>query len=89
MQDNESKYTNKLCLRCIKNKEEKHVFQLMFWLAHSAELNPIELVWEDLEQKVKAKQSISAAHHEQFLQARQNYIQSTFSLLLERMPRIC
>ena len=35
-----------LCQRYIKSKEEQHVLQLMFWLAQSADVNLIELVWD-------------------------------------------
>ena len=61
MQDNDLKHFSKLCQRYIKSKEEQHVRQLMSWPAQSADLNPIELVWDELDQKVRAKQPGSAA----------------------------
>ena len=54
MQDNDPNYTSKLCQRYIKNKEEQHVLQLMSWTAQSADLNPIELVWDELDQPTSA-----------------------------------
>ena len=53
LQDNDPKYTSKLCTRYIKSKEEQHVLQLMFWSEQSMGLNPIEKVWEELDQKFK------------------------------------
>ena len=40
----------------------------MSWLAQSADINPIELVWDELVQKVRAKQPTSATHFWQLLQ---------------------
>ena len=39
----------------------------MSWPAQSADLNPIELQWNELELKVRAKQPTSAAHLWQLL----------------------
>ena len=41
---------------------EQHILQLMFWLAQSSDLNTIELVWDELDQKVRAKQPTSTAY---------------------------
>ena len=68
MQDNIPKHTSKLCQRYIKSKEEQNVFQVMSWSAQSADLNPIELVWDELDRKVRAKQPTSATHIWQLLQ---------------------
>ena len=43
-------------------RAEQYILQLMFWLAQSADLNTIELVWDELDQKVRAKQPTSAAY---------------------------
>ena len=82
MQDNDLKHTRKLCQRYIKCKEEKHVLQLMSWLAQSADLNPIELVWNGVNWKV-------AAHLWQFLQENWTELSSVYlQCLVERMQRI-
>ena len=49
------KHTSKLCQRYIKGKEEQCILQLMSWLAQSADLNHIEMVKEELNQKVRPK----------------------------------
>ena len=46
MQDNTPKNTGKLLQSYTKSKEE---LQLMSWPAKSADLNPIELVWDELD----------------------------------------
>ena len=68
MQDNDPKYTRKLCQRYIKSKAEQHVPQLMSCPAQPVDLNAIELVWDEFDQKVRAKQCISTAHLWQLLQ---------------------
>ena len=62
MKDNDQKHTSKLCQRYIRSKEEQHFLQLMSWVAQSAGLNPTELVWDEFDQKVRAKQPTNEAH---------------------------
>ena len=45
MQDNYSNHTSKLYL----SKEEQNVLQLMSWPAQTADLNSIEVVWDELD----------------------------------------
>ena len=68
IQDNEPKHTSKLCQTYIKSKEEQNVLPLISRLAQSADLNPIELVWDEFDQKVRTKQATSLANFWQFLQ---------------------
>ena len=49
VQNNDPKHTSKLCQRYIKRKGEQHVLPLISWPVQSADLNPIELVWGELE----------------------------------------
>ena len=53
MQDNDPKPTSKPCQWYIKRKEEQHVLQWMSWMVPLADLNPIELVWDKLDRKVR------------------------------------
>lgn len=64
------------------SKEEHHFLQLMSWPVQPAELNPIELLWDELGRKVRAKQPANAAHLWQLLQ-------ESWAELIEKMPRIC
>ena len=86
MQDNDPKHTSKFCQRCIKSKEEHHVLQLMSWSAQSADLNHIELVWDD--RKGRAKQATSTAYPWQIFQESWAELSSVFlQSLVERMPK--
>ena len=67
IQDNDLKHTSKLCQRYIKCKEEQHVLKLMSWPAPSADLNSMELVGDELDRKVRAKQPTIAAYLWQLL----------------------
>ena len=68
MQDNDLKHIHNLCQKYIQSKEKQHILQLMSWLAQLADLNSIELVWDELNWKVRAKQPTSVAHLWQLLQ---------------------
>ena len=68
MQDDDPKQASKPCQRYIKSKEEQHILQVMSWPSQSVDLNPIKLVWDELEEKARAKQPISVAHLWQLLQ---------------------
>ena len=62
MQDKDPKYASKLSQKYIKTKEEKDILQLMSWPGQSADLNPIELGWDELNWKVRAKLPTSVTH---------------------------
>ena len=80
MQDNDPKHTCKLCQRYIKSKEEQHIHQLMPWLVQSEDLNPIDLVWDELDWKVRAKQKIWLTSGYSCWKTGLNYLQFTCSL---------
>ena len=57
--------------------------------AQSADLNPIELVWGELDGKVRAKQVMGAAYLWHLLQESWSELSSvSLQSLVERMPRI-
>ena len=68
IQDNDRKHMSNLYQRYTKSKEEQCVLQLMSWSVQSADLNPIELMWDKLDQEVRAKRPTSAAHFSVLLQ---------------------
>ena len=70
----------------IKSKMEQHVLQQMSWPAQSADLNPIEQVWDEIYRKVRAKWPTSGAHLRQLWEE----LFSVFlQCLVEKIPRIC
>ena len=72
LMQNNNEHTSKLCLGYINNKEEQHVLQLI-WPVQSADLNPIELVWDELNRKVRLTFGNSCG------EAGKNYLQSISS----------
>lgn len=89
-QDNDPKHTSKLCKNYLAKKERDEQLKIMVWPPQSPDLNPIELVWDELDRKVKAKQPTSAEHLWQLLQeAWQNMSPDFLMKLINRMPRIC
>ena len=90
MQVNDPKHTSKFRQRYIKNKEKQHIHQLMSWPAQIADLNPIELLWDERDWKVRAKQATNATDTWQLLQESLAVFSSVcVQSLFERMPRIC
>jgi hypothetical protein len=52
----------------------------MTWPPQSPDLNPIEIVWDELDRRVKEKQPTSAQH----------IVEKAFQVkLVERMPKVC
>ena len=68
MQDNDPKHTSKLCKNYIKEQEDNGVLKNMTWPAQSPDLNPIELLWEVLDRKVRQKCPTSKEHLWQILE---------------------
>lgn len=58
-EDNDPKHKSKLCQNCLGEKERNDKFENMEQTAQSPDLNPIELVWDELDTRVKAKQPTS------------------------------
>ena len=90
MQDNDPKHMSQLFQSYIKGKEEHYIFQLTFSPVRSVDLNPIELLWDEIDWKVRAKQPTIMAHLWQLLQESWVELSSVYPQhLVERMPRIC
>ena len=67
-QDNDPKHTSKLCKNHLLQKENAGQLKIMTWPPQSTCLNPIEIVWDELDRRVKAKQTMSALHLWKLLQ---------------------
>ena len=62
----------------------------MDWPPQSPDLNPIELLWEELDRKVRETQPSSLENLWNILQEQWNAIQpETLRKLINRMPKIC
>ena len=71
-------------------KESDGVLRQMTWPPQSPDLNPIEMVWGELDRRVKAKGPTSAKHLWELLQDCWKTISGDYLLkLIKRMPRVC
>ena len=57
-----TQHTSWLCKGYLTKKESEGVLQQMTWPPQSPDLNPIEMVWDELDCRVKEKQPTSAQH---------------------------
>ncbi|KAL6484791.1 hypothetical protein MHYP_G00068360 [Metynnis hypsauchen] len=65
-QDNDPKHTSRLCKGYLTKKESDGVLRQMTWPPQSPD--PIEMVWGELDRRVKAKGPTSAKHLWELLQ---------------------
>ena len=62
----------------------------MTWPPQSPDLNPFEMIWDELDRRVKEKQPTSAQHMWELLQDYWKSIPGDYLMkLAERMPRVC
>uniref|UniRef100_A0AAZ3SF00 G-protein coupled receptors family 1 profile domain-containing protein n=1 Tax=Oncorhynchus tshawytscha TaxID=74940 RepID=A0AAZ3SF00_ONCTS len=66
--DNDPKHSSRLCKGYLTKKESDGVLHQMAWPPQSPDLNPIEMVWDELDRRVKDKQPTSAQHMCELLQ---------------------
>ena len=63
-----TQHTFRLCKGYLTKKESDRVLHQMIWPPQSADLNPIEMVWDELDCRVKEQQLTSAQHMWELLQ---------------------
>uniref|UniRef100_A0A3P8RLB9 Tc1-like transposase DDE domain-containing protein n=1 Tax=Amphiprion percula TaxID=161767 RepID=A0A3P8RLB9_AMPPE len=89
-QDNDPKHTSRLCQGYLTKKESDGVLCQKTWSPQSADLNPFEMVWDELDHRVKAKGPTGAQHLWELLQKCWKPIPGHYLMrLTERMPRVC
>ena len=62
-----TKHTSRMCKGYLTKEGRDGVLYQMTWSPQSPNLNPIEMVWDELDRKVKEKQQTSAQHMLQLL----------------------
>lgn len=89
-QDNDPKHTSKLCKAYLAKKEDAGVLSVMTWPAQSPDLNPIELLWDELDRRVRAMRPVNVNQLWEYLNQAWNDIPaSCCQKLVARMPRLC
>uniref|UniRef100_A0AAZ3QY05 Tc1-like transposase DDE domain-containing protein n=1 Tax=Oncorhynchus tshawytscha TaxID=74940 RepID=A0AAZ3QY05_ONCTS len=66
--DNDPKHTSRLCKGYLTKKKSNGVLHQMTWPPQPPDLNPIEMVWDELDRRVKEKQQTSAQKMWELLQ---------------------
>ena len=88
-QDNDPKHTSKLCTDYLCHLEEEKTIKIMEWPPQNPDLNPIELLWEELDRVVRQSPPTSANDMWNKLQSTWPSITSeTLVKLIERIPRL-
>lgn len=89
-QDNDPKHTSKLCQQYLQQLEREGSITIMKWPPQSPDLNPIELLWEELDREVRKAPPTSTDNMWNKLQeAWARITPETLAKLLGRMPRLC
>jgi transposase len=88
-QDNDPKHTSKLCQNYLRSKEENGTLKILEWPSQSPDINPIELLWEEMDRNIKIKRPTSLAGLEEV--AREVWSEITpevLNKLVHRLPRL-
>lgn len=88
-QDNDPKHSSKLCRGYLERKEANGVLKNMTWPPQSPDLNPIELLWEELDRKVRDACPSSQEDLWRILQDSWKSInKQTIDKLIARLPKL-
>ena len=89
-QDNDSKHTSKLCTSYLERKKGAGDLIIMDCPPQSPDLNPIKLLWEELDRGVRdLKRTSLPGLWDCLNEARNNIPPQTLQKLIERMPKLC
>ena len=89
-QDNDPTHTSKLCKNYLGKKQSAGILSVMEWPAQSPDLNPIELLWEQLDRMVHKKCTSSQSNLWEVLLEVWGEISSDYlNKLTARMPKVC
>lgn len=79
-----------MCREYLESKKTQGVLEIMEWPPQSPDLNPIELLWEELDRQVRSHRPTSKTHLWQILEQYWHNIKSdTLRNLVQRLPKIC
>lgn len=89
-QDNDPKHSSRLCRAFLEYQEKRRKLTIMKWPPQSPDLNPIELLWDELDRNVRKECPTSKKHLWKILQESWRHIHIiTLEKLILRMPRLC
>lgn len=89
MHDNDPKHTSKVCKEYLKLQENCRNLSVMIWPPQSPDINPIELLWDEVDRRVRTKCPTSKTEMWNCLSSEWNNIQpEILENLIARMPRI-
>ena len=87
-QDNDPKHSSKLCNNYLEKKQSAGILFIMEWPAQSPDLNPNELLWEQLDHMVRKKCPSSQSNLWEVLQEAWDEIPSNYlNKLTTRMSK--
>jgi hypothetical protein len=89
-QDNDPKHTSRLCKNYVKSLEVRKILKNMEWPPQSPDCNPIELLWDELDRRIRKREITSGTQLWEVLQQEWRLIPTeTLAKLTQRMPRVC
>lgn len=89
-QDNDPKHKSKMITEFLRRKEEKNLFKVMVWPPQSPDLNPIELLWDEVDRQLRERYYTSTkTMMDQISDIWRNLDNIKLKKLVDRMPRLC
>ena len=87
-QDSDPKHTSRLCQNYLRWKNKTVGFKS--WNdQQSVQTDPIKMIWDELDRRVKAKQPTSATHMWELLECWEEPSKKYLISFVKRMPQVC